>query len=546
MAPTSPRKRYDTKMNGMRMTVLKLTTWACACALASACGSPAARTGGRPQPAPTAAASAAPANPTTRAEASGREQWITMFARGFFPGRSGQVFVVPREGDVITSADPLYAFMHGSPWAYDTHIPFLLYGPGFIRTGEWDYRVAQQDVAPTLATVLGTPPAPTMTGTSRSEALVPGAGRPRVVVLLVFDGTRADYFDRYADVMPTLTRMRRTGAWFADTHTTVLPTVTSVGHANIGTGSEPRFHGQPSNTVFNYVTGRPQAAYRDLDPSELTALAIGDLWNIASEGRAIIIGQGGAIRATAGLVGHGACIVNGRMVIAASYDARTGGWETNPTCYRLSPALEPINARPYWEKAGGTWMGHDIASPTTFRASSIFQEFEGDALMAILEQEPIGADETTDLVVVNMKGPDYTGHAYGPDSAEIRTTLAELDRQMARLLELLDRKAGPNRSVVAITADHGMPAEPPPGRRHLGEDVVKLVHDRFDKEARLVRLYANDTANSQLYLDRDRLRTLGVSLKDIATFLESQDFIAAAFTEDEVVTAQGRLPLKNP
>ena len=33
---------------------------------------------------------------------SQREQWLAMFARGYFPGRSGQVFVVPKEGDIIT------------------------------------------------------------------------------------------------------------------------------------------------------------------------------------------------------------------------------------------------------------------------------------------------------------------------------------------------------------------------------------------------------------------------------------------------------------
>ena len=41
-----------------------------------------------------------------------------------------------------------------------------------------------------------------------------------------------------------------------------------------------------------------------------------------------------------------------------------------------------------------------------------------------------------------MKGPDYTAHVHGPDSAEQRETLAELDRQMAAYLALIDKKAG--------------------------------------------------------------------------------------------------------
>jgi hypothetical protein len=505
----------------------------------SACASSSTTTRGRSQPAPESASPGTTAAAPTGGPAR-RQQLAEMFARGYFPGRSGQIFLVPREGDIITSRDPLYRFMHGSPWDYDVRIPFLLYGAPYIQRGRWPGAVSQQDMAPTLAAVLGTAPAATMTGRVLTKAIAQTASRPRVVVLLVFDGMRADYFDRYADAMPTLSRMRGEGAWFPDARVTALPSVTSVGHANIGTGTEPRIHGQSSNTVFNYVANRAQPAYWELDPSELSALAIGDLWNIATDGKAVIVGQGGAIRATAGLVGHGSCLVNGRTVLAASYDANpkgSGKWETNPKCYRLSKALDSIAAKPYWERAGGTWMGHDIASPTSFRASSLFQRFEGDALVAILEREAIGTDDVTDLVLVNMKGPDYTGHAYGPDSPEIRETLAELDRQTARLLETLDTKAGPGQSVIAITADHGMPSEPAAGRRHYGDDVVKLVHDRFDKEGRLIRLYANDTANSQFYLDRNRLRALGVSLKDIAAFLETQEFIAAAFTEDEVVAA---------
>jgi hypothetical protein len=208
----------------------------------------------------------------------------------------------------------------------------------------------------------------------------------------------------------------------------------------------------------------------------------------------------------------------------------------------MSDVLKPFNGKTAWEKAGGVWMGHDIASPTKFRASSLFQRFEAEALEAVLEHEPLGADEITDLVMVNMKGPDYTAHAYGPDSPEIKETLAELDRQMTRIVDILDRKAGAGRSVVAITADHGMPPEPAAGRRHYPDEIVTLIHDRFDPAGRRLVSFYGDAGNSQLYVDTTRLRSLGVTLKDIAVLLEAQDFFAAAFTEDEVRAAQSRLP----
>ncbi len=464
-----------------------------------------------------------------------------MFARGYFPGRSGQIFVVPREGDIITERDPLYRFMHGSPWEYDTRIPILFHGAPFVKQGRFVDAAAQQDIAPTLGSIIGAPVSSTYTGRALTSAISVGAGRPRVVSVVVLDAMRADYFDQYADVMPTLSRMRREGAWFSEARASVLPTVTGVAHATIGTGADPRIHGIAVNTLFNRATGKTQQAYDALDPRELMALTLADTWNLATDGRAVIIGQGGAMRATAGLVGRGSCLIGAKKVLASSYGGADGGWETNSNCYTMPEALKAFVGRKVWEAAGGTWMGHDIASATKFRASSLFQKFEAEALLAVVNESAVGADEVTDFVMVNMKGPDYAAHAHGPASPELKETLAELDRQMTAYLALVDKKAGSGRSVTVITADHGMPGEPLAGRRHDTGEIITLIHKRFDPEGKIIQYYG-DAANSQMYIDTGRLRSLGFSLKEVATMLEGLEFLAAAFTEDEVRGAQARLP----
>jgi hypothetical protein len=487
-------------------------------------------------PAPNQASANAPAPATSL-----RQHWLDMFARGYFPGRSGQVFVVPKENWFVTSRDPLYFFMHGSPWDYDTHIPVLLYGAPFIKAGQYPAAARQQDVAPTVGALIGAASLPTYTGRALTEAVAPQAARPRIVTVFVFDAMRADYFEKHAAEMPTLSRMKKEGAWFPNAHTVVLPTVTGVGHANVGTGSEPRFHGISVNTLFNRATGKQQEAYDQLDTRELMALTLADNWNLATDGKAVIIGQGGAIRATAGLVGRGACLVGGRKILAASYGGPDGGWETNPACYTMPEALKPLTGRKVWEAAGGAWMGHDIASVQKFRASALFQKYEAEALMAVVDQSSAGADDVTDLIFVNMKGPDYTSHAYGPDSREQAATLAELDRQIAAYLALMDRKAGAGRYVVAITADHGQPVEPPPGGRVYVDQIRDQLNKRFAAAVPFIN-YFDDGANNQMHLDSAKLQAAGVSLKDVAAFLESLEIFEAAFTEDEVRAAQARLP----
>jgi DNA-binding transcriptional MerR regulator len=108
----------------------------------------------------------------------------------------------------------------------------------------------------------------------------------------------------------------------------------------------------------------------------------------------------------------------------------------------------------------------------------------------------------------------------------------------------LDSKVGRDRYVLAFTADHGMPPEPDTrlGRRRVYTDeIVKLIHDRFDPEkGGLVRHY--EPENAQLAIDRNRLRELGLDLEALRKLLEAQPFIFSAYTEDELATASAALP----
>ena len=471
-----------------------------------------------------------------------RQVFLERFASAYFPGRTGQILVVPRQGHIITTRDASAKYMHGSPWPYDSRIPFLISGPAFIRPGTYPGPVGQGDMAPTLAALLGVPMPGTSTGRPQRAILKPGAGRPRLILLAVLDGMRADYFDRHASVLPTLTRLRKQGAWFSNAEVSHLPSITSVGHATIATGAAPRVHGMVANAFFDRVAGHAADVYPNLSPRLLMALTLADAWNLETDGRAIIIGQGSTPRAAVALAGHGACLLNGRPVIAVSYNDKSGRWETNSECYRLPDYLEDRNARELWEGTDGLWMGHPIASPGDVRGSAPFSRFETDALSLMIEREPLGADETADLVLVNLKTPDYVGHRYGPDSPEIHEALAALDRDLATVIAALDAKVGRDRYVVAITADHGMPPEPDTRRgqaRHYTDEIVKLIHEKFDPgQGKLVKQY--EPENAQMAIDRARLRELGLSLDTLARFLEAQPFIFAAYTEQEVGRAAAR------
>ena len=121
----------------------------------------------------------------------------------------------------------------------------------------------------------------------------------------------------------------------------------------------------------------------------------------------------------------------------------------------------------------------------------------------------------------------------------LRVTLGEMDRNLARMLPALEAKVGQD-YLLAITADHGMPSEPPsPDRRHFAPSIVDLLHEKFDPDQKLL-VTSYEAENGQIFIDEERLSSLGLTLADVAHFLESQPFIFAAFTIDDVRNAAAR------
>jgi hypothetical protein len=195
------------------------------------------------------------------------------------------------------------------------------------------------------------------------------------------------------------------------------------------------------------VAGSAADAYPGLSPRQLMVPTLADLWNLPHERPRDHRGQGSAPRAAIPLAGHGACLVNGRPVIAVSYATESGRWATSS---RVLPAARlpeghgrargSSRARRHLDGPRGRHARGDPRLPRSSRG------FETDALKRLIEREPFGADDVSDLVMVNLKTPDYVGHRFGPDSPELAATLAALDR------DIRERTSPPSRRRSAATA----------------------------------------------------------------------------------------------
>jgi predicted AlkP superfamily pyrophosphatase or phosphodiesterase len=97
--------------------------------------------------------------------------------RSYYWGRSGELYVVPKPGYVFSEFPT--GTGHGTPYAYDQHVPLILYGYT-IQAGKYAGEVSPADIAPTIAAVLGIGLPSNCEGRALTECLsqVLGPARP--------------------------------------------------------------------------------------------------------------------------------------------------------------------------------------------------------------------------------------------------------------------------------------------------------------------------------------------------------------------------------
>src|SRR4029077_12174760 len=106
---------------------------------------------------------------------------VRAFALSYFPGRSGDLFILPKPYWLMDGPPAgktrSYGTSHVSPYNYDQHVPVLLMGFG-IQPGQYFQPVTPADIAPTFAALCGIT-LPSRDGRILAEALKKPAA-PRV------------------------------------------------------------------------------------------------------------------------------------------------------------------------------------------------------------------------------------------------------------------------------------------------------------------------------------------------------------------------------
>jgi hypothetical protein len=462
-------------------------------------------------------------------------EYMELVRRAYHPGRSGdlQLVLAPfnssnYENESMNLAAFSRATSHASVWMYLERVPLLVHAPGRIEPFDDTTRVTLADLAPTTARLSGFDGWPA----DRAGAPLPriAAGRPpKVVATFVIDGGGWNVLRHWPDSWPNLKLLMRESANYRNAITGSFPAVTACAHATIGTGTFPGQHGVTGHNIRD--GSKVRKAYGDpgnANPGDILIPTLADLWSDAT-GNRTWIGEIGYQVWHMGMIGRGGSSRSGEQLPVGVYwdEARykvngVGAWAPhNPELFRLPadvPGLDVYDAHLSAFPSPGWDASFDPRGRQTPCCAPPIVRYQGDLIDATLRGEPIGSSGETDLLYINYKTPDYTGHIYNMKSEWEALVLQEVDAQLGRLRATLD-ELFPDDYVLIVTADHG--------QCPLPDDVEGVRLDPIQLGEQIDRRFGGELVTtvqsvvpSEVYLHEGVLRVNGASFEDVAVALK--------------------------
>ncbi|MEP4079693.1 alkaline phosphatase family protein [Haloferula sp.] len=423
----------------------------------------------------------------------------------------------------------------------------------------------------------------------------------RLVLQITVDGLRGDFLELHKDQLGPdgFRRLMNSGVHFTNAHYHHANTETVVGHSTLATGAPPAVHGMIGNAWYDRRSGQlgynfedagfpllktreTTAEVAELDPSKqgvrsngrspgrLLAPTFSDTLRLATDGEAKVFAVSGKDRGAIPMAGQGGkafwfSTSSTDFVTSEYYYEDYPEWTKSWNGKRLAEAYADTE----WELSGepGDYrrIAHDERAyevdlggfkrsfphpygpanhplfPTRLLTSSAGDELVADFAATLLEAEELGKDGTPDFLAVSFSSVDAVNHFFGPGSLECEETLRQLDRTLAEFLKKVDQVVGLDRTLVVLSADHGMPVMPEyaveigfPAGRLQPQEVVDAAN------AAASELGVEDAVKTffrpYLYLDHEAIIESGVDksklLEQVTAAIEDIEGVRLAVASD--------------
>ena len=462
--------------------------------------------------------------------------------RGHVPNRSGEIMLVPKPNNYLlgewdmTTLDtntPTLSTSHPNPWDYLTRVPIIASGADIEAGAANDDVTDIAALAPTYADILGMddfeadaePLAEIVDGVTK---------QPKLIFSVIIDGGGWNALQQHPESWPFIQSLRDSGVTYTNANIGSAPSITGALHATMGTGVYPNKHGIPGNQMRGPDGANTDTWQQNADPTYLEVPTVSELWDEANDNEPIV----GTVSYEGwhlGMIGHGAQREGGDKDIAVLWEAVDPGtdeplnkWWVNEDFYELPSYFDDTDVdtlESYEEElderdglADDMWFGKTLdvlQEPLTRPGTPAFVKFTGDAVVDVINNEDLGGDDITDLFWVEMKMPDYAGHAWNMAEPEQADVLRETDRQMQRMKATLDRKVGEDNYLFVVSADHGQQplADFEGGWRINNKELERDIVAQFG-EGVLEKATPVD-----VYLDLDFVESEDIDVGDIASWL---------------------------
>jgi len=265
---------------------------------------------------------------------------------------------------------------------------------------------------------------------------------------------RADYLTRFGpEFKGGFKKLLNEGAVFDHATVNFVPTETGPGHAAISTGRPPAVNGIIGNFWWDRVKGKGVSASMfsrgRSGPDKLLGPTLSDAVkkkNPASRALAMSMKQRAAV------------LLGGRTPdFALWFNADKGVFVSSGLYSPLPDWVNEFKRQHFQSPAESDRFLSELAERAALRMS-------------------LGKGGAPDLLMVSFSGTDAVGHAHGPESAEMRSQILEIDKILGAFIQYLSEDIGPGNFDLALTADHGVAPVPGSwegrkiGARHIREN----------------------------------------------------------------------------
>jgi predicted AlkP superfamily pyrophosphatase or phosphodiesterase len=412
--------------------------------------------------------------------------------------------------------------------------------------------------------------------------------KPRLIVGIVVDQMCYDYLYRFQSHFSEggFNKFLKQGLNCRNVLYNYVPTYTGPGHASIYSGTTPSNHGIVGNDWYNRSNNQNINCVSDINcktigsnsqegnasPTNLKTYTITDQLKMTYPNAKVVsmsIKDRGAIL-PGGHLSDGSYwfdYASGTFITSSFYKKELPKWVSNfnaknnaqtyaKTWDLLLPKekYQSKDESPYEVLVGGKTtptFPYDIlklsgANLNTqfFTMSPFANTLLTDFALEAITNENLGADKQTDMLCVSYSTPDIVGHTFGPYSLEIEDIYARLDRDLAKLLSVLDLKYGKDGFVVFLTADHAVVPVPqmlidkklPGGYLFLDQLISELKSISFSKyKADLIE----SETNQNIYLNLKKIDSLNLNKNEVASFfseiIKTWPHVKAVFTSQELL-----------